>query len=205
MSASRPFEELRLHEVDWVALDLEATGVAWGHDRIVEIGALQFRLDAEGRVSPGPRFHSLIDPGQPIPEIVTRITGLSDAEVRGAPQLSEVWRGFEAFVAGRVVIAHGARSDLSWLGAEALRLGVSPLPASFICTLDATRRVVSDAPRQTLTALTEHLGLAHEASEFHRALADALHTRNVFARCVRTSGARTMRDLGYRVPLPWPT
>lgn len=204
MTTSHPFEDLRLHEVDWVALDLEATGVAWGHDRIVEIGALHFRLDAEGRVTPGPRFHSLIDPGQPIPEIVTRLTGLSDAEVRGAPRLSEVWRDFETFIAGRIVIAHGARSDLSWLGAEALRLAVAPLAASFICTLDTTRRLVPDAPRQTLTALTEHLGLAHEASEFHRALADALHTRNVFARCVRSSGARTLRDLGYRAPLSWP-
>lgn len=205
MTGPHSFDELRLQDLEWVALDLEATGVAWGHDRIVEIGALHFRLDAEGRVIPGPRFHTLVDPGQPIPQIVTRITGLSDAVVQGAPRIAEIWGDFAAFIAGRHVIAHGAQSDLNWLGAEALRLGVPPLSASFLCTLEATRRAIPDAPRQTLSALAEHLGLVHEASEFHRALADALHTRNVFARCVRASAARTLRDLGYRSPLRWPS
>ena len=103
------------------------------------------------------------------------------------------------------MVAHGARSDLNWLGAEALRLSVPALPAVFLCTLDLARRVVPDAPRHTLPALIQHLELADEAAEFHRALADALHTRNLFARCFRAVGGRTLADLGYRAPLGWPT
>lgn len=202
---SQDFSAARISDQEWVALDLEATGVAWGHDRIVEVGALRFRIDSDGRVVPGPRFHTLVDPEQPIPEVVTRITGLGDDQVRGAPRIAEIWSDFKAFVAERTVIAHGARSDLNWLGAEALRLGEPPLQATFLCTLDLSRKMLPDAPRHTLHALAQHLGLANEGSEFHRALADALHTRNVFGRCVRNSGARTLADLGYRGPLDWPT
>jgi len=194
----------RLTDVDWVALDLEATGVAWGHDRIVEVGAVRFRLNAQGQVIPGPRFHSLVDPGQPIPEVVARITGIDDAAVRGAPQISEIWSDLNAFLGDSAVIAHGARSDLNWLGAEALRLGAGPLRANFFCTLELARKAVHDAPRYTLTALAGHLSVAHDQAAFHRALADALHTRNVFARCAELVGASVLGDLGWSAPLPWP-
>ena len=194
---------VRLTAVDWVALDIEATGVAWGHDRIVEIGAARFSLNAQGQIVPGARFHALVDPGQPIPEIVARMTGLDDAAVAGQPPLAAVWHEFAAFLGDAVVVAHGARSDLAWLGSEALRLSAGPLAARFFDTLELARRAVYKAPRYTLGALVEHLGLSDE-QPFHRALADALHTRNLFAHCARAVGAATLGELGFEAPLPWP-
>jgi DNA polymerase III epsilon subunit family exonuclease len=194
----------RITDIDWIALDLEATGVAWGHDRIVEVGAVRFRLNALGQVIPGPRFHALVNPGQPIPEVVARITGIDDNAVRGAPPIAEIWKDLESFLGDATVIAHGARSDLNWLGAEALRLGATPLRAHFFCTLDLARKAVHGAPRYTLTALANHLALAHDQADFHRALADALHTRNLFARCAILVGASNLGDLGWSAPLPWP-
>jgi DNA polymerase-3 subunit epsilon len=187
-----------------VALDLEATGVAWGHDRIVEIGAVRFRLRSDGSVVPGARFEALVNPGLPIPEVVTRMTGLDDASVAGAPDLAVVWGDFASFLDDAVVIAHGARSDLAWLGSEALRLGKGPIAADFFCTLELSRAAVSRAPRYTLNALARHLGIAREEASFHRALADALHTRNLLAHCAGALEAEVMADLGFVAPLPWP-
>lgn len=192
-----------LRDLDWVALDIEATGVAWGHDRIVEVGAVRFSLNKDGAVVPGPRFHALVDPGLPIPEVVARMTGLDDQAVRGAPPLAAVWAELAAFLEGAHVVAHGARADLAWLGSEALRLGVAPPRAHFFCTLELARRTLR-APRYTLSALTQHLGLAAEAADFHRALADALHTRNLFARCAALAEADTLDALGFEAALPWP-
>lgn len=194
----------RLSRIEWVALDIEATGVAWGHDRIVELGALRFRLGEGGTVIPGPRFEALVNPGLPIPQVVTRMTGLDDDAVRDAPGLATVWRDFADFIANTAVIAHGARADLAWLGSEALRLDVTALDADFFCTLELARAAIDDAPRFTLTALARHLGIATSSAAFHRALDDALHTRNLFAHCVRKLGAEVLADLGFDEPLGWP-
>ncbi|MFO0748037.1 MAG: exonuclease domain-containing protein [Myxococcota bacterium] len=192
-----------MRTIDLVAFDLEATGVAWGHDRICELAAVRFRMNKDGQVVPGPRFTTLVNPEQPIPPIVSRITGIDDAAVADAPPLAAVWGDFATFVRGAVVVAHSVRSDLAWLGSEALRLGVAPLEADFFCTLEVARRALPKAPRFTLGALAEHLALPTEAG-FHRALADALHTRNLFAHCVRASEAETLGDLGLKESAPWP-
>ncbi len=203
-AGSAQLSTLRVRDVDWVALDIEATGVAWGHDRIVEIGAARFRITREGHVVPGARFDVLVDPGLPIPAVVARITGLDDAAVAGAPPIQDVWARFDDFLGEAFVLAHGARSDLAWLGSEALRTNARPLRANFFCTLELSRRAVHKAPRYTLEALAQHLGLASDEAPFHRALADALHTRNLFARCVQNLGADTLADLGLERSLPWP-
>ncbi|MCC6624398.1 MAG: WYL domain-containing protein [Deltaproteobacteria bacterium] len=195
--------DLRLHDLELVAFDLEATGVAWGHDRIVELAALRFRFNRDGQVVPGPRWSTLVDPGQPIPEIVSRMTGIDAAVVAGAPPLEDVWSDLERALRGAVVVAHSVRSDLAWLGAEALRIGAAPLDATFYCTLEAARRVLPKAPRYTLPALAEHLALPTEVG-FHRAMADALHTRNLLARCVQVAEATTVGELGWKEPAPWP-
>lgn len=203
MAAAETVLATPLRHLDLVAFDLEATGVAWGHDRVVELAAVRFRVNAERKVVPGPRFTTLVDPEQPIPEVVSRITGIDDAAVVGAPTLTKVWDELAAFVRGAVVLAHSVRSDLAWLGAEALRIGAPPLEASFFCTLEVARKALPAAPRYTLGALAEHLALPSDAG-FHRAFADALHTRNLFSHCVATAEADTLRDLGLKDAASWP-
>jgi DNA polymerase III epsilon subunit-like protein len=193
---------MKLSDVDFVALDLEATGVAWGHDRIVEVGAVRFRI-VDGHSVPGERFHALVNPGLPIPTVVSRITGLDDAAVAEAPPLEARWDELVRFLDGTTVLAHGARADLTWLGSEALRLSRPPPRATFHCTLELARKTVPKAPRYTLTALITHLGLGGESAPFHRAMADALHTRNLFVRCAALAEARTLEALELDA-LAWP-
>jgi len=195
-----------LTELDLVAFDLEATGVAHGHDRIVEIGAARFRLSSEGRVVPGPIFHALVDPGIRIPPVVSRITGIDDAMVAGRPRLPDVWPDLLAFLGdGAVVLAHAVQSDLAYLVTEAQRLDLALPSASFFCTLGIARVALPRAPRYGLEALRGFVDAAAiEGSVFHRAVADALHTRNLFEHCVRLRGARRLRDLGVTAPEPRP-
>jgi len=193
----------KLTALDLVAFDLEATGVAWGHDRVVELAAVRFRINKDGQVVPGARFETLVDPELPIPAIVARITGIDDSTVRGAPTLAAVWADLATFMQGSVVLAHSVGSDLQWLGSEALRIGREPIAAAWIDTLEIARRTLPKAPRYTLAALAEHLQLPTDAG-FHRAMADALHTRNLFAHCVRVSASDTLADLGIKDGVRWP-
>lgn len=198
-----------LSDLDLVALDLEATGVAHGHDRVVEIGAARFRLRPDGRVAPGPIFEAMVDPGMAIPEVVSRLTGIDDAAVRGKPPLDAVWAGLLAFLGDReetLVIAHCARSDLAYLGSESSRLALPPPTVAWACTLEIAKRVVPNARRFGLAPLRALLGAEEplEEATFHRAVADALHTRNLFAALARRAGARTLKDLGVRGSIPMP-
>ena len=206
MFPSRPLSDL-----DLVALDLEATGVAHGHDRIVEVGAVRFRMGPDGQVIPGPVFEALVDPGLHIPEVVSRLTGIDDAMVQGMPGLAEVWPALLDFLGDPdrvVVLAHCAWSDLAYLVSEADRLGLEVPTHPFVCTLELARRALPDAPKYGLAALRHFIAVdgPREIGEmvFHRAVADALHTRNLFRACVQRTGARTFSDLevkgGVEVP-----
>jgi DNA polymerase III epsilon subunit family exonuclease len=189
-------------ETTFVALDLEATGVAFGHDRIIEIGAARFRVSREGHLTPGPTFHTLLNPERPLNRVIRELTGLSDGELAEAPRLPEVWAELVAFLEGTVIVGHQIRADLAWLSTECARHALTPLGGPFFCTLELSRRHVPDAPRHALGALVAHLGLA--GSVHHRALSDALHTRNLFGRCVARAGVGELGALGLREPVPWP-
>lgn len=68
-----------------VFLDLETTGVNPASDRIVEIGLI--------KVHPDGRRETLtrrVNPGMPIPPASTRIHGITDADVAGAPRFAQI-------------------------------------------------------------------------------------------------------------------
>ncbi len=205
------FSNRRLTECTFVALDVEATGIAYGHDRIIELGVAQFTLGPDGVVRPGPTYQTLVNPKQPIPVPIERLTGLSNADVADAPTIATVWPDLlNAIGTGDagppIVLAHSVRSDLAYLVSEAARHDLAMPEAEYACTLVASRHVVTDAPRHTLQALIDHLELGADKAH-HRALADALHTRNLFGRCAALSGAKTLGALGFRTsePVPHPS
>ena len=63
-------------------VDLETTGGSPGYSKVTEIGAV--RVEG-GQV--GERFATLVDPGRPIPPVVTELTGIDDAMVAGSPDI----------------------------------------------------------------------------------------------------------------------
>ena len=70
-----------------VAIDIESTGLSEDRDAIIEIGAVKFkghRVEEEWR--------SLINPGRHIPEFISGLTGINDAEVRNAPRFRDIFR-----------------------------------------------------------------------------------------------------------------
>jgi len=71
---------------DLIAVDLETTGFDPDRDRIIEIGAVRVRLGPDG-VQTGERFSTLVDPGRPVGAAITRLTGIRDADLAGAPRI----------------------------------------------------------------------------------------------------------------------
>lgn len=184
--------KLPLTRVNFVAFDLETTGLFAIACRIVEIGAMRFQLDGTEL----DRFEQLIDPQCAIPANVTRIHGITDTMVQGKPVIGEVIPRFIDFLGdpSTVLLAHNATFDLSFLGLAMAKLRVAFPHHPVIDTLDMARSCVHGSPSYRLEDLAIHLGLAE--SEDHRGLSDARLAASLFQRIVAgTPRLKTVGDL----------
>lgn len=151
-----------------VAIDLETTGLDPQKDAIIEIAAVRFsgaRVEAE--------WTTLINPGRPIPPLITQLTGITNDMVRTAPPLKAVIQDLEAFVGDSPVVGHNVRFDLGFLQKQGV-LGL----AEAIDTYDLAAVLMPTASRYNLGSLGQILGILIPNS--HRAMDDARLTHAVY-------------------------
>ena len=111
--------DMRFDE-EYVAFDLETTGLSSKNDRIIEIGAVIMKNGAEVD-----RFQTFVDPGRKLDKKIVDLTGITDEMLVGAPRIEEVLPRFLEFVGERVLVAHNADFDTGFIRAECLRQGVA--------------------------------------------------------------------------------
>jgi DNA polymerase-3 subunit epsilon/ATP-dependent DNA helicase DinG len=153
-----------------VAIDIETTGLSEERDAIIEIGAVKFkghRVEDE--------WSTLLNPNRHIPEFVSGLTGITDAEVRNAPRFHEVAGELEAFVGNAPVVGHNVRFDLGFLQ----RAGLLQYN-EVVDTYELASVLMPTASRYNLGALGKQLGILLPAT--HRALDDAKVTMAAFNR-----------------------
>jgi DNA polymerase III epsilon subunit family exonuclease len=171
VTGSRFLENTPLCEVPVVVFDFETTGLNPRESRIIEIGAIKFIAQKEVA-----RFSQLIDPGVQISSEITRITGITNADLAGKPPIPEVLPAFHDFLRGAVGIAHNAEFDISMLHYESLRLGIT-CEYTVFCTLKMARVLLAHLERKNLDTLAKHYNLTFE--ERHRSIGDILVTAQV--------------------------
>jgi DNA polymerase III epsilon subunit family exonuclease len=162
---------------EFVALDLETTGLSPQTERIVEIGAVRFRVDGEELG----RFQSLVNPRRPMPYAAQRIHGISDADLVGAPGIETVLPRFLNWLTAScipVLMAHNARFDASFLTCELDRLGLRDVEHDVHDTLDLARRRLPHLASHRLDYLARALALDPDGP--HRALADSLRVKDLW-------------------------
>jgi len=161
--------------VEWIIVDLETTGLDPEQADILEVGALRVRggemVDA---------FHALVRPERPIPDDITRLTGLTDADVAGAPSEREVLMRFAEFVGDAPMAGHHWAFERSFLLHRAARYGLPLHPGDGLCTLSLARILAPRLMSHRLEYLARRLRLPAEGS--HRAMADARTAHHLLIR-----------------------
>ncbi len=174
---------LLIRETDFVAFDVETTGLNPGADHIVEIGAIRF---SGGKGGVADEFSQLVRPPLPIPPEATRIHGITNRNIAGQPKIHEVLPEFFRFIgqAPCVLVAHNARFDVSFLVAAArgsrARVGRHPI-------IDTYRLAQKKLPRlssYSLANVARRLGI--DTMQSHRALADCRLLKEVFMALIAT-------------------
>ncbi len=154
--------------VTFVSLDLETTGLNPESDRIIEVGAV--RVEGGQMVD---RFQRLINPGHALPDFVSLLTGITNADLVGAPAFADVATQLADFIGDLPMVGQNFRFDLEFLAAA----GVRPQGRVFD-TLALSRILRPSAANHGLGWLVDEMGIDNDSP--HRALADAEATAKVF-------------------------
>jgi DNA polymerase III epsilon subunit family exonuclease len=113
---------------DYTTIDLETTSKDIKTARIVEVAAVRVR---DGH--PVAEFHTLVQPGIPIPADASKLHQITDAMVAGAPAFEEIWPRLRDFCGSDVLVAHnGFDYDFPILRRMIRQLGEQP----DLCTYD---------------------------------------------------------------------
>lgn len=195
---SKPFvggkEDCR--EVEFVAIDLETTGLDHKKEEIISVGLVLMR---GLRIDLTTASHQLVLPTRDIPEesaVIHQIT--DDAAATGRP-LEEVLTELLPLFAGRVMIAHHANIECSFISeaCEKLYGGKFLIPVvdtQWIEQRSLAQRNLAIQPGQLrLASLREQYNLPRYRA--HDALSDALGAAELFA------AQLAMRDNGQKMPL----
>lgn len=128
----------------------------------------------------------LINPKQKLDPAITRITGLTDKDLRGEPTFDEVANDFirEMFERADAILAHNLPFDKMIMELELSRFGIMdwPWPKIEICTVQEHAEEWGRRPK--LTELFEHymgipLQQTHRALDDIRALAEVSRAAGV--------------------------
>lgn len=185
-----------LFDVTFCVLDLETTGGSPATCEITEIGAVKYR----GGELLG-TFHTLVDPGLPIPPSITILTGITQAMVIDAPRIATALPAFLEFIGETVIVGHNVRFDMSFLNAAALRLGYGRLSNKSSDTAALARRLIRAEIRNLrLQTLAAHFRSPTKPN--HRALEDARATAHVFHALLERAGSLGVTNLDDLLQLP---
>ncbi|MBI2940356.1 MAG: DEAD/DEAH box helicase [Chloroflexi bacterium] len=159
----------------YVSLDLEMTGPRPEDQEVIEIGVVKFR---GSRVID--TWSTLVNPQVPLPYSVQMLTGIQPDDLTRAPLLADVVEQLRAFVQDYPLVAHTISADVGCLERSGVKL-TNPQ----IDTFELASVLLPMLPSYSLAALAEHFKIpfAHK----HRAVADALATKQLFVKLWETA------------------
>ena len=164
---------------EFVALDLETTGLWAATDRIVEIAAVRFRETGEVLNT----FQSLVNPERLVSPGAYAVHGISDLELARAPRACDVLPELLTFLGiaeDGALVAHNASFDAGFLGTELRRAGLGVPPYAMYDTLALSRERLPMLESHRLESVARHFGL--DAAGAHRAMADTLLVKDIWLR-----------------------
>lgn len=173
---------------NYIAFDLETTGLSQSDDDIIEIGAVKIK---QGVIAD--TFSTFVNPERHIPESATRINHITDEMVASAPVQLAAVSDFIAFTEGLPCVAHNVSFDAGFLLSICQDLDLTP-PDRYGDTMKMARKYIPGIENYKLYTVCASLG--YEISDSHRALSDAKAVHFIVQACKRRKDAiaKTEKD-----------
>ncbi|MBQ3154046.1 MAG: PHP domain-containing protein, partial [Clostridia bacterium] len=162
---------------EFVIFDIETTGLSVANCGITQIAASIYRGGQTVDT-----FETFVNPGMPIPQNITELTGITDEMVADAPSVKDAVEAFLRFAGGRMLVAHNASFDASFI-----RKACNDYDMAFdnpcLDTVALSRYINADSNRHTLDALAKYFKLGE--FDHHRANADTEMLSLIFGQLAR--------------------
>lgn len=172
-----PGEEF-LRTLDFVALDIETTGLDFQNCEIIEIAAVRFT----GSVIVD-RFQSFAKPKHGIPKYIQHLTHIDPNDLKAAPQIAAVLQKLVVFLGESVILGHNVRFDTGFIDHNLALSGHLPLTNEKWDTAELGRIYLPYTNDHTLGTMCRHFDI--ELVNAHRAEADAEATGKVLISLAR--------------------
>lgn len=158
---------------DFVAIDVETTGLKASSCEIIEVAAVRFR-DFE----PAESFTTLLKSKKPIPEDATEINHITDDMVVEKPYFGQIVESLSEFIGKDNLVGHNLLFDLKFL----YKNGYNFLEQKrkYYDTLDLAKRIIDPdyVYDYKLVTLSERNGVYRD--DCHRALGDSVAAGYLF-------------------------
>ena len=162
---------------DYIAIDLETTGIRLSKDKIIEVGLLKVKdshiIDT---------FSCVINPDMQVDNKILELTKISENELENAKRIHEVINHIEDFCEDYVLLGHNTIFDYSFVKKEANRAGLE-FEKRGIDTYKLCKRVLPENVRKNLTDACNYFGIERKNS--HRAFSDAFYTHVLFQEIIK--------------------
>lgn len=159
-----------------VFVDIEGFVDQMRRKRTIELGVVRVE---NNRVTE--QYSQLIDPGVPIPPMITQITGIDDRMVEAAPTFRQVADRLRELLDGALFVAHNAGFDYGFIQGEYQQIGEG-FVAPKLCTAQLSRALYPEHSKHNLDVLVERHGITVENR--HRAYDDALALWEFYKICL---------------------
>lgn len=172
------YETIEKIKEEFIAFDVETTGLSALNDEIIEIGAVRFK---NGYITE--RFSTLINPKIPIPIEATKVNHITNEMVKNAPTSNEIILKFVEFFgdalqsSGTIIIAHNANFDMGFLTEFLKKNYRENTSIRYADTLKLSRKTLSGLVDYKLNTVANHFEI-HNLNA-HRAVSDAETCGNV--------------------------
>lgn len=157
---------------EYVAFDLETTGLSPEKDQVIEIGAVKIR---DSKIIG--KYNCILYPEVFVSDFIIELTGIRREMLSQGIPLKEGVEGFLEFSEGFPVLGHNIMFDYSFM-----KIAADSIHRSFerdgVDTLTAARKLLKNLKNKKLETLCAHYHYINEAA--HRAYDDALATAVVF-------------------------
>ena len=157
---------------EFIIFDIETTGLSPLSCAITEIGAV---LVSNGEVKD--TFGTYVDPEMPIPEEITKLTGISAETVKDAPKIDAALDMFMEFAGDRILVAHNANFDMGFMRTAADNCK-KKFAYTYLDTLALSRYVNQELKGHKQEQLANYFGLGEYNA--HRAYDDAGMLAKIF-------------------------
>ncbi|HYG83870.1 MAG TPA: exonuclease domain-containing protein [Verrucomicrobiae bacterium] len=149
-----------------VFVDIETSGGSYTNSRIIEIAVIRVE---NGEITE--TFHSLVNPGTNLPYFITKLTGITDADLVSAPYFPKIAPELARILKDALFVAHNVTFDYSFIANEMQTAGLGFAPPR-LCTVRLSRALYPQHKSHSLENILSRHNISVAAR--HRAYDDAL-------------------------------